>query len=271
MDWNALFNSLIAWGTNIGVKIVIALLLMFVSFKLINFICRRIEKKGEKKDADKTLLRTGLYILKLVSKCIIVVCLIGYLGIDTSAITALIASLGLCVGLAVNGALSNLAGGVLIIITRPFRVDDFIDAQGESGTVESIHLTHTTIVTPDNKVIHIPNGPLSSGNVINYSKKDLRRVDFEFTIAYSANFEMAQSLIKQVLSANELVLNEPAEPFVRMGAHGTSGIVIKARAWVKSGDYWSVYFDTMETVKKIFDIKDIQIPYNQLDVHLKKD
>lgn len=271
MDFQAILNSLISWGTNVGIKLIISIVLMFVSFKLINLIARKLEKRGEKGHTDKTLLRTGIYILKLVAKCIVTVCLIGYLGIDTSAITALIASLGLCVGLAVNGALSNLAGGVLIIVTRPFRVDDYIEAQGISGTVEGIQLTHTTIVTPDNKVVHIPNGALSSGNIVNYSKKDVRRVDFEFTIDYSVDFEVAQTLVKQILSANELVLNEPAEPFVRMGAHGASGIVIKARAWVNSKDYWSVYFDTLETVKKVFDIKGITIPYNQLDVHIKKD
>ena len=170
MDFQAILNSVISWSVNVGIKLIIAVILMFVSFKLINLICRKIEKRGEKAHADKTILRTGVYILKLVTKCIVTVCLIGYLGIDTSAITALIASFGLCIGLAVNGALSNLAGGVLIIVTRPFRVDDFIEAQGVMGTVEGIQLTHTTIVTPDNKVVHIPNGALSSGNIVNFQE-----------------------------------------------------------------------------------------------------
>lgn len=262
-------QNLVAWGANVGVKIVIALILLFVSFKLINWIGRRILKKGEEKDADKTILRTAVYVLKIVAKVIVGVCLIGYLGIDTSGITALIASLGVCVGLAVNGALSNLAGGVLIILSRPFRVEDYIEAQGVSGTVEAIHLTHTVIVTPDNKVVHVPNGALSSGNVINYSKKDTRRVDFEFSIAYSADFDTAKEIVLGVLSADARVLSEPATPFVKMGSHGASSIVIKARVWAKSGDYWGIYFDTLEAVKKAFDEKGIEIPFDQLDVHIK--
>lgn len=269
MNLEQLLDTLASWATNVGVKIIIALVLLFVSFKLINWLGKRILKGGEKKNVDKTILRTTVYVLKLVAKCLIAVCLIGYLGIDTSGITALIASLGVCVGLAVNGALSNLAGGVLIILSRPFCVEDFIEAQGVSGTVEAIHLTHTIIVTPDNKVVHVPNGSLSSGNIINYSEKDVRRVDFEFSIAYTANFEEAQASVREILTSHELVLDAPAAPFVRMGAHDASAITIKARAWTKSGDYWAVYFDVLEKVKSVFDEKGIEIPFNQLDVHIK--
>ena len=269
MNWEQILQTLANWATNVGVKILIALLILFVSFKLINWLARRILKKGEKKNADKTILRTAVYVLKLLAKCLIVVCLIGYLGIDTSGITALIASLGVCVGLAVNGALSNLAGGVLILLSRPFRVEDFIEAQGISGTVEAIHLTHTIVVTPDNKVVHVPNGSLSSGNIVNYSEKDIRRVDFEFSIAYSADFETAQTIVRDILTAHELVLDTPAAPFVRMGSHDASAIVIKARAWTKNSDFWTVYFDVLEAVKRIFDEKGIEIPFNQLDVHIK--
>ena len=271
MNWEQILDTLASWAMNVGIKIIIALVLLFVSFKLINWLGKRILKSGEKKNADKTILRTAIYVLKIVAKCLIVVCLIGYLGIDTSGITALIASLGVCVGLAVNGALSNLAGGVLIILSRPFRVNDFIEAQGISGTVEAIHLTHTIITTPDNKVVHVPNGSLSAGNIINYSEKDVRRVDFEFSIAYSADFEAAQALVRDILTAHELVLDTPAPPFVRMGEQSSSAVVIKARAWTASGDYWTVYFDVLEAVKQAFDKADIEIPYNQLDVHIKND
>lgn len=269
MSWEQILQTLANWAMNVGVKIIIALLLLFVSFKLINWLSRKILKKGEKKNADKTILRTAVYMLTLLAKCLVAVSLIGYLGIDTSGITALIASLGVCVGLAVNGALSNLAGGVLIILSRPFRVEDYIEAQGISGTVEAIHLTHTIIVTPDNKVVHVPNGSLSSGNIVNYSEKNVRRVDFEFSIAYSADFDAAQAIVRDILTAHELVLDTPAAPFVRMGAHDASAIVIKARAWTKSSDYWTVYFDVLEAVKRSFDEKSIEIPFNQLDVHIK--
>ena len=268
MDWNTLWNTILEWLTNTGIKIVIALLVMFVSFKIINRISRKIEKRGSEK-ADKTIMKTLSHILKIGLKIVIVICLIGYVGIDTSGLTALVASLGVCIGLAVNGALSNLAGGVMIILTRPFRIDDYIDAQGYSGTVVDIRITNTKILTPDNKVIYIPNGALSSGNIVNYSEKDLRRVDFTFSIGYGDDFEKAKEIITNICNEHELVLKDPA-PFVRVSEHGSSSINITTRVWSKNKDYWTVHFDIMESVKKQFDANGIEIPFNQLDFHVKK-
>ena len=269
MEWfETLLNTLINWATTTGVKLIIALVILLISFKIIKVVCRKVEKAGAKKNADKTVMRTLAYALGLTLRVVVLVCLVGYLGIDTSGITALIASLGVCVGLAVNGALSNLAGGVLILLTRPFRVDDFIEAQGISGTVADIHITSTKIVTVDNKVVYVPNGSLANGNIINYSEKDTRRVDLDFSVAYSADSDKAKAIISDILDKHELVLKDPA-PFVRMSAHGTSAIVIKTRAWVKNSDYWAVYFDVTEAVKAEFDKNGIEIPFQQLDVHIK--
>lgn len=263
-----LLNTLINWATNTGIKIIIALIIMFISFKLVNWIGKKIIKGGEKKHADKTIIKTLVYVSKILAKCIIVVCLIGYLGIDTSAITALIASFGVCIGLAVNGALSNLAGGVLILVTRPFKVDDFIEAQGVSGVVADIHITSTKIITGDNKVIYVPNGTLANGNIINYSEKDTRRVDLDFSVSYSSDTEKAKQIINDILMSHTLVLKDPA-PFVRLSAHGENSIQIKCRAWTNNADYWAVYFDVLEAVKREFDKNGIEIPFNQLDVHIK--
>ena len=196
MDWQELGNTLLQWATNTGVKIVIALVIMFISFKVINSIAKKIVKRGEKKHSDKTIFQTLAYVLKIGLKIIVTICLIGYLGIDTSGITALVASLGVCIGLAVNGALSNLAGGVLIILTRPFKIDDYIEALCYSGTVVDIHITNTKLLTPDNKVIYLPNGTLSSAEIVNYSEKELRRVDFMFSIGYNDDY-IPQELAKK--------------------------------------------------------------------------
>ena len=263
-------NTLVSWATTTGIKIVIALVLLFISFKLINFFAKKIGKACEKKNLDKTITKALLYASKLVLKCIVVVALIGYLGIDTSAITALIASFGVCIGLAVNGTVSNLAGGVLILVTRPFRVDDFIEAQGVSGTVVDIRITHTKLNTPDNKVIYLPNGALSNGNITNYSEKDTRRVDLEFTFDCSTDIEKAKSLVADVFAANEMILKDPA-PFVRVGGKGDAGLKLTARAWVNSADYWTVYFDAFEAVKATFDANGIAFSANQLEVKIKKD
>ena len=268
MDWNAILNSIVSWATNTGVKIIIALVALLISFKIVKWICKKIEKAGEKKNADKTVMKTLAYATGIALRVVVIVSLVGYLGIDTSAITALIASFGVCIGLAVNGALSNVAGGVLILVTRPFKVDDFIEAQGISGVVADIHMTSTKIVTGDNKVIYIPNGSLANGNIINYSEKDTRRVDFDFSIAYNADSDKAKAIITDILTSHELVLKDN-EPFVKIAAHGESAIVIKARVWTKSADYWTVNFDVLEAVKKEFDKNGIEIPFNQIDVHIK--
>lgn len=274
MNWkeklNQILDTLIGWATTTGVKVIIALVLLFISFKIINKIARKIEKRGEKGKLDKTLAKTFAYIFKLGLKCLVAICLVGYVGIDTSGLAALVASVGVCAGLALNGALSNLAGGVLIILTRPFRVDDFIDAQGYSGTVEDIHITCTKLRTPDNKVVYVPNGTLSSGTIVNYSEKDTRRVDFTFSIGYGDDFEKAKNTVMNILSSHELVLDDPA-PMVRVSEHGASSINLVARGWVKSSDYWTVNFDVIEAVKAAFDKEGIEIPFNQLDVHVKND
>lgn len=271
MEWlNNTLDIIVAWATNTGIKLLIALVLMFVSFKLINWAAKVAAKQGEKKGLDKTIVKTISYLVKIGGKVIVTVCLIGYVGIDTSAITALIASMGVCIGLAVNGAVANIAGGVLILVTRPFKVDDFIEAQGISGVVTDIYMVSTKVVTGDNKVVYVPNGALANGNIINYSEKELRRVDFTFSIAYDADFNKAKAIVENVLKSHELVLQEPA-PFVRMSSHATSSIDIVARAWAKSGDYWTVNFDVLEKVKAEFDNNQIKIPFTQLDVHVKND
>ena len=270
MDWNSIWNSIVGWATTSGVRVIIAIVLLFVSFKVINFFGRKIEKSAEKKNADKTIMKTLAYSFKLGLKIVVAICLVGYVGIDTSGLAALVTSLGVCIGLAVNGALSNLAGGVLLILTRPFRIDDYIEAQGYAGTVVDIRITNTKLLTPDNKVVYIPNGVLANGNIVNYSEMDRRRVDFSFSIGYGDDYEKAKEIVKNICMEHELVLKDPV-PFVRVKEYGTSSINIATRVWVKSGDYWTVYFDVTERVKTAFDENEIKIPFNQLDVHIKKD
>ena len=268
--WENIWNSISGWVLNTGIKIIIALVLFTISFRVITVISRRITKKGECEKYDKTIMKTLGYVFNIGMKVLVTVGLIGYLGIDTSGITALIASLGVCFGLAVNGAVANIAGGVLIIITRPFKVDDYIEAQGVSGTVQDIHMTYTKIRTPDNKIIYIPNGSISNGNIINYSEKDTRRLEFKFDVSYDSDTDKAKALIMDIISSHELSLKTPA-PFVRITEHADSAIIITARVWAKSSDYWNLNFDIIESVKKAFDENGIEIPYNQLDVHVKHD
>ena len=263
-------STALGYLINASIRVVIATALLIMTFKIVNYLAKKIEKSGDDGKIDKTLARAFAYVFKLGIKAIILICLIGFLGIDTSGFTALIVSLGAGIGLALNGALSNLAGGIIIILTRPIRVDDFIEAQGYSGTVEDIHVTNTKLRTPDNKVVYIPNGPLSSGAIVNYSVKDTRRLDFKFFISYKDDFESVKQIVTDVCTSHSLVLLDP-EPMVRVSAHGESGVEITARVWVKRDNYWTVNYDILETVKAAFDKRGIEIPYPQLDIHLKKD
>lgn len=275
MDWQQIWDTVQNWLANTGIKVLIALAILIVSFWIINFVTKKIAKRFDKKvegnkRIDKTIYRTISYVVKVGLKVIVVVCLIGYLGIDTSGITALIASLGVGVGLAVNGTLSNFAGGLMILITRPFKDDDYIDACGYSGTVEDIHICHTKLRTPDNKVVYLPNGKLSTAEIVNYSEKDLRRVDLTFSVSYADDFEKAKSVIKCVCDRDELILKDPAVQ-IRVASQSASSIDIVTKAWCKNEDYWTVNYNLVENVKTAFDENGISIPFNQLDVHVKTD
>lgn len=264
MTFNNLFETII----HKGIQIVIALVILIVAFKIIGRLAKKIDKKLESK-FDTTLVRTLVNSGKIVLDALVVMALVGYLGIDTSGIAAVFASLGVCVGLAVNGALSNLAGGVLILITRPFKIGDYIAAQGFEGTVEEINVTTTKLVTLDNKVVYVPNGALSSGNIVNYSEKDLRRVDLNFTVGGN-DPDKVREIILSVCSANELVLKDPA-PFAMITNYGAgNGVIVTMRAWTKAATYWDVYLKSLDEIRKAFDANGIVIPFNQLDVHIKQ-
>ena len=257
------------WAMTTGIKIVAAIIILLISFRIVTLISRRIEKKLEKSGKfDKTLVRTLSYAGRIVVKIVIATCLVGWLGIDTTGIAALIASLGVGVGLAVNGALSNFAGGILLLVTRPFKVGDYIAAQGTEGIVEDIRIISTKIVTLDNKVVHLPNGALSAGNIVNYSEKDIRRVDLVFSVAGN-DPDVVRKLIADVCEADEKVLKDPAV-FVRVSDYGAgNGVKVTMRAWCKTEQYWDTYFDLLNGVQKTFEANNIVIPFNQLDVHIK--
>lgn len=264
-------DKIITWGTNTGIKIVVAIAVLLVSFRIITVVARRLEKKAAKREKlDKTLTKTLLYAGKIAAKILVVICLVGYLGIDTSGLTAVITSLGVCVGLAVNGALANLAGGILILITRPFKVDDYISVAGFEGTVQDIFIINTKIKTIDDKIVYLPNGTISTSPVTNYTETGMRRIDHVISIGYKEDFEKAQAIILDILDKNEKVLKTPA-PDCRMLEHGESAIKLTCRPWVKSSDYWDVYFETLEAIKKAFDEEKINIPYSQVDVHVHND
>lgn len=268
--WLYKWDNIKEWATTKGVQYLIALIIALICLKIVDFVMKRIYKRLINKEADKTITKVFTSIISKALKLIIVLMFLAYVGVETATVSALIAACSVGIGLATQGALSNFAGGILIIFTRPFRIGDFIEAQGKSGTVEDVRLFYTVVVTPDNVVVMIPNGILANGVIVNKSIKDTRRVDEVFPISYAADYKKAEALIEDICKAQKLIFVDPA-PFCRISNYGDSSIDLTLRVWVKAEDYWTVHFYLLEEVKKAFDANEIEIPYNKLDVYLKKE
>ncbi len=267
IDWVHVGQVLVEWCVNVGVKIIISIIVLIISFKIINFVTKKITKRLEARKADATLSRVLVNVTRLSLKILIVLCLVGYLGVQTSSIAAVITSFGVGVGLALQGTLSNFAGGIIIVLMRPFKLDDFIIAQGEKGTVEDIKLFYTTLRTPDNRVVFIPNGSLANGVIVNNSIKDIRRLDIVMSVSYDSNVDLAKNLLKKCMNDNNLVLKD--QPiFAEVTEYANSSIDITTRCWIKNSDYWTVNFQLLKDFKDAFDENHIDIPFNQLDVNI---
>jgi small conductance mechanosensitive channel len=190
------------------------------------------------------------------------------LGIEMTSFIAILGAAGLAIGMAFSGTLSNLAGGVMILVFKPYKVGDFIEAQGETGTVSEIQIFHTILLTPDNKTIIVPNGPLSNGNLTNYSMQPTRRVDFTFGFGYGEDLKLAKETVLEIVKSHPKVMKDP-EPFVRLGSLGDSSVNLTVRIWAKKEDYWDIHFYVNEKVYEKFDeVEGLSIPFPQMDVHV---
>jgi len=268
MNIEFVLESVINWLATTGIKVLLSFVYVGIAFPVINRITKVVKNRLEAKNVDKTITKTTCYILKIGLKILIICGILGYFGIDTASVSALIATLGVGVGLAVQGSLSNFAGGVLLLLTRPFKVDDMIEVQGYIGVVEDIHIIYTTLSTVDGKVISIPNGALANGTIVNYSVKSEKRLDEVFSISYNNDFEKAKKIITDVCEKHDLILKDK-EIFCRVSKHSASSVDITLRVWTNACDYWAVHFDLLEQIKKRFDEEGIEIPYNQIDVNIK--
>lgn len=252
------------------IKILIALVIYWLGNKLIKFILGLTEKAMEKANLDAGVQSFLKSALKIVLFVVLVFTIISYLGIATTGLAALFASAGVTVGLALQGSLSNLAGGVLILILKPFKVGEYISACGEDGTVTSIEILCTKLITTDNKVVIIPNGALANGNITNYSREEFRRVDLVFGVSYDSDLKLVKNLLQQVGERHELTLKDEEHPVtVFINEFGASSIDFGFRVWCNNADYWTVKWAMMEQVKEAFDANNIEIPFNQLDVHMQ--
>ncbi len=267
MDFN--METTIAFISLYGFRLIGAILIFYIGKIVARFLTNFSKKAMQKASVDDTITKFAGNVIYSGLMVFIILAALSKLGINTNSFIAILGAAGLAVGLAFQGTLSNVGAGVLLVFFRPFNVGDFINAAGESGSVEEINLFSTLLKTGDNKQIIIPNSAIIGGNITNFSKKETRRVDFTFGIGYDDDLKLAKETLEEIINADERVLKDPA-PFVAVSELADSSVNFVVRAWVKSADYWGVYFDTIEKVKLTFDEKNISIPYPQMDIHQDK-
>ncbi len=249
--------------------ILIAIVILIIGIIVSKVTLKLMEKAMDRSKLDLTVNRFIKSAVKIVLYVLVITIVLTVLGVPMTSIITVIGTAGVAVGLALQSSLSNLAGGFLILFAKPFRVGSYIKCGGEEGTVESITILYTKLLTVDNKAIYIPNGTAANAVVTNFSDMPTRRVDLSFSISYNEDYDRAVKAIETAISGSKLILREAeSEPFIRMGEPGESSIAITVRLWTKTDDYWTVYFDTLEAVRREFIKENIEIPYNQLDVHV---
>jgi small conductance mechanosensitive channel len=260
-------DALIASITYYGLKIIIAVL-VFVIGKWIANLCRNLTRKAmQKSKVDPILVGFVSNIVFYLLMVAVIISAISQLGIETTSFVAVLGAAGLAVGFALQGSLSNFASGVLIILFRPFKIGDFVEAGGVSGVIDEIGILVTLMHTPDNKKIIVPNSQVMGAHIVNYNSLGTRRCDMVFGIAYGDDIDKAKGILMDIISSDDRVLKDPV-PEVVLGELGDSSVNFNVRPWVNAADYWGVFFDTHEAVKKRFDAEGVSIPFPQRDVHL---
>lgn len=252
----------------LGLKILAAVVVFLLGRWIIKLIQRWMANGLMSRHGDATLHGFLSNLISVVLYFILIIAIVGILGINTSSLVALLASAGLAVGMSLGGTLQNFAGGVLIIMFRPFRVGDYISAQGMEGVVGEIQIFNTHLLTTDNKEVILPNGPLATGVMTNFSKQGTRRVDWVFSIAYGDDYDKAKAVLRRLIDEDQSILKSP-EPFIELGKLNSSSVDITVRVWVNSADYWPVFFSMNEKVYKAFAQEGLNIPFPQVDVHMK--
>ena len=266
---STLMDKLVGYGTELGKSILIAILIYFIGRYLIKLVDKMLVKVMNRRKflpEVQTFLSSVVHIALTI---LLVISIVGALGVETTSFAALLASAGVAVGMALSGQLQNFAGGVIILLLRPYKIGDFVEAGGVSGTVKAIQIFNTVLTTADNKVITVPNGTVSNGVLVNYSQMDTRRVDWTFGVEYGSDVEKVKACVNRILAADARILKDPAV-FIALGALADSSVNVTVRAWVKSADYWDVFFDINQKVYEQFNAEGIEFPFPQLTVHQAK-
>lgn len=260
-------KSLIEHSAELGFAIIKAVIVFVVGRMIINLLNKLVKNLLIKRNFDPSVKSFVSSLVNVTLTILLIISIVGALGVQTTSFAALLASAGVAVGMALSGNLSNFAGGLIVLLFKPYKVGDFIDYQGQSGTVREIQMFHTILKTTDNKMIYIPNGSLSSGVIVNYSNQQTRRIDWVFGVDYGTDYDHVKQVLETILVKETRILQEPDKPFIALTALADSSVNILVRVWVKSEDYWSVYFDMNKTVYEVFNKEGINFPFPQLTVH----
>lgn len=270
MDMDVIFSKsdqLWTMAMDYAPELLLALVTLVIGLWIIKAITKGARKVMDKRDMDATLKPFFVSLLGIVLKVLLFISVIGMVGVQMTSFIAILAAAGLAVGMALSGTLQNFAGGIMILIFKPFKVGDLLEAQGYLGVVQEIQLFNTILLSLDNKTIIIPNGGLSTGSMINYSTQPTRRVDMTFSIGYSDDIDKAKGILEGLVANHDCVLKDPAH-FIAVSELADSSVNFIVRAWVNAADYWKVFFYMQEMVKKEFDKNNIGIPFPQRDVHV---
>ncbi|MDR1876927.1 MAG: mechanosensitive ion channel [Flavobacteriaceae bacterium] len=265
-----LLDKLLNLGYELGIKIITCIVVYYIGRFCIKWVEKLVYRVLERKKIDQSVKSFLASLVNITLTLMLVMSIIGILGIQTTSFAALVASAGLAVGMAMKDNLGNFAGGVMILFNKPIKVGDYISAQGLEGTVRSIGILYTILTTVDNKTIYIPNGPLSTGNILNFSTQTQRRVDITIGVDYGTPLDKVKDILNEIIGSNSLILTTP-EPFVGLAKLNDSSIDFVIRVWTKSVNYWTVYFYLNESIYDKFTKSDINIPFPQLTVHMAND
>lgn len=265
-QFESIFNNVITWCVNAGWNLLGAIVIYVVGRYLIKFVMKLTRNILDKRKVEPSVGSFLLSFISITLTILLVVAIAARLGIETTSFAALLASAGVAIGMAMSGNLNNLAGGLIILLLKPFKVGDLIEGQGQMGTVKAIQIFHTIITTPDNKEVYIPNGALSSGSVVNYNVNPTRRLEWVIGVEYNENFDKVEAVIRRLIAEDGRILQDPA-PFVGVKELADSSVNIIIRGWVKGADYWDVYFDMFKRIYATFNKEGISFPFPQLTVH----
>lgn len=266
IDYQRHIDNAIDWFWSIAPDILMAIVILLTGLWIIGMITRLLKRYFDKADYDPTLESFLYSLIRVGLKLVLLVLVVTQLGVKTSSLVALLASAGIAIGLALQGSLSNFAGGILIFVFKPFKVGDFISAQGIDGTVKEISIFTTKLTTFGNQIAIVPNGPLSNNNIVNYNAENIRRDKINVGIGYDSDIKKAKQIALDICSENDLILREPA-PEIYVDALADSSVVLTLRFWAKNENFWNAHFHTLETLKQRFDEAGIKIPFPQLEVH----